>query len=80
MSETLEQRVVRVTSDVFGFPLEKLSLETTYQDVPNWDSLNLLNLLMAIEAEFDISVAPEEAAEFVSVERVLKLVRAKLGN
>lgn len=77
MPESLEQRVFRVTSDVFGSPLEKLTLATTYEDVPNWDSLNLLNLLMAIESEFDISVGPEEASEFVSIAKVVALIRSK---
>ena len=44
---------------------EQVTRETSHETVEGWDSLNLLNVLMSIEAEFDVTVSPEEAAEFV---------------
>ena len=77
VAAALEQRAFQVVADVFGVPLERVTLKTSHQDVANWDSLNILNLLMAIEAEFNVSVSPEEAADFVNVERIMELLRAK---
>ncbi len=77
MSDTVEQRTRRVVAEVFGLPLEQVTLATSHENVENWDSLNLLNVLMAIEGEFDVSVSPEEAASFVSVEKILAVLKAK---
>jgi acyl carrier protein len=74
---SVEERTCKVVAEVFGLPLESVTRETSHETVEGWDSLNLLNVLMSIEAEFDITVSPEEAAEFVSVERILAVLRSK---
>jgi acyl carrier protein len=72
-----EERTRKVVAEVFGLPVEQVTLETSQQTIEDWDSLNLLNVLMAIEGEFDVSVSPEEAASFVSVEKILEALRTK---
>jgi acyl carrier protein len=46
----------------------------------NWDSLAHLNLLMAVEQEFKVSLDDEEVAQLNSFEVVLGIVESKLGN
>ena len=77
MPNTVEERTRKVVAEVFGLPLEAVTLQTSHETVNDWDSLNVLNVLMAIEGEFDVSVSPEEAAEFVSVERILAVLQTK---
>jgi acyl carrier protein len=74
---TVEARTRRVVAEVFGLPLETVTPQTSHETVDDWDSLNVLNVLMAIEGEFDVSISPEEAAEFVSVERILAVLKTK---
>lgn len=80
MADSVEQRTRQVVADVFGLPLEKVTLATSHETVEEWDSLNLLNILMAVEGEFGVSVSPEEAAEFASVEKIVAVVRSKGVN
>jgi acyl carrier protein len=77
VSNTLEQRTRQVVADVFGLPLEKVTRETSHETIEEWDSLNVLNILMAVEGEFGVSISPEEAADFVSVERILAVLKTK---
>ena len=77
MVEPLELRVRRVVSSVLGLPLERVTLSTSNDDVENWDSLLIINLLMAIEAEFEVSLTPEEAGGLLSVELIVQLLREK---
>ena len=77
MVEPLELRVRRVVSSVLGLPLERVTLSTSNDDVENWDSLLIINLLMAIEAEFKVSLTPEEAGGLLSVELIVQLLREK---
>ncbi len=77
MSDSLEERTRKVVAEVFGLPLEKVTRATSTETVEEWDSLNVLNILMAVESEFAVSISPEEAAGFVSVEKILKVLESK---
>lgn len=77
MAEALELRVREMVSSVLGLPLERVTLNTSHDDVENWDSLQIINLMMAIEAEFGVSLTPEEAGGLLSVELIVQLLREK---
>ena len=55
----------------------KVTRATSHETVEEWDSLNVLNMLMAVESEFGVSISPEEAANFVSVEKILAVLASK---
>lgn len=69
----------RVFSDVLETPLEEIRPDSNPDTVENWDSINHLNLVMAIEQEFGMELEPEEIEEMLSVEQTLKLLNAKLS-
>ncbi len=75
--ETIEARVCRVVSDVFGVAREQVTIKTSHDNVQNWTSLNILHLVMALEAEFGISITPDEAADFLSVELIIAVLKEK---
>ena len=77
MSESVEQRTRRLVAEVFGLPLDSVTRATSHETVEEWDSINVLNLLMAVESEFDVVVSPEEAASFMSVEKILAVLGTK---
>jgi len=74
---TIEIRTRKVVSDVLGVTLESVTLETTYRDVKQWDSLNVINMVMALEAEFAIALEIEDAARFTSVVAILDVLRER---
>lgn len=80
MPEPLELRVRRVVSSVLGLPIEQVTLKTSNDDVENWDSLSIVNLMMAIEEEFQVSLSPEEAADLLSVELITHVLQEKLAQ
>jgi acyl carrier protein len=64
-------------AEVFGLPLESVTRATSHETVEEWDSLSVLNILMAVEAEFGVAISPEEAANFVSVDKILATLESK---
>jgi acyl carrier protein len=74
---TLEERVYKVVSEVLGLPLASVGLKTSYETVPHWDSVNMINLLMAFEAEFEIRMDTTDAARLKSVPEILEVVRKR---
>ena len=52
-------------------------METSHDTVANWDSLNMINLLLALEAEFEVGLDIEDATDLVSVSDIVHLLRER---
>ena len=78
MQSTVDDRIHRIVSDVFGVPLDKIDENTSPDTAEEWDSHGHVNLILALEAEFDISLTPEDAMEMLSV-KLIGLILADLG-
>jgi len=70
-------RVRSIFSDVFQIPLEQVQPESSPDTIPNWDSLQHLNLVLAVEQEFNVQFSPEEIEQLLSVELVAALLEEK---
>jgi acyl carrier protein len=66
-----------LVADVLGVPVEGVKRETSYNDVPAWDSLNIVKLAMAVEVEFDVAITADDAINFTSVSAILEVLRQK---
>ena len=77
MSESLEDRVRQLVSDVFGVPLAQVTLTTSRDEIQDWDSVNVVNLVMALESEFNVALSIDDAADLLSVGIIIALLREK---
>jgi acyl carrier protein len=68
MSENLRPRIYATIAATFGIPLTAVNEHTGNDTIAEWDSMNQLHLLIALEAEFGVSFDPEHAIELVSVQ------------
>ena len=59
--------VVDVMADVFGVPRDELGASTVRDDIPEWDSLGHLNLMLALEEAFNVTFSVDEMPGLVSV-------------
>ncbi len=71
-----EDRVKKIVAAVFGIPIDSVDDESNADTIEKWESLSHINLILAIEAEFAVSLSPEEAMEMLSV----KLIRMTLED
>jgi acyl carrier protein len=62
-----QDRLFQTVANVFGVPVSELSDESSPETISAWDSLNHLNLVVALEGEFGISLTPEDAMEIRNV-------------
>lgn len=76
---SVEDRVRQVVADVLGLPVDRIGLETSHQDVDGWDSLNVINMMMAIESEFAVELDADDAGRLVSVAAIVDVVRERIG-
>jgi acyl carrier protein len=69
--------VRRVIADVLGVEPAGLAPESSPDTVESWDSVQHLNLIIALEQEFGVRFAPEEIEEALSVAAIAEMVRRK---
>ena len=67
MTTTVTHRIYNIVSQVFGVPIVEITDESSADTIETWDSLNSLNLVLALEAEFGVSLSPDDAVEMLSV-------------
>ena len=80
MSGTTFEQVRAIASDVFGVPSGQLSADSSPEMVENWDSMQHLNLVLAIEEKFGIQLDPEEIEQMKTIGAVAALVDKKLQS
>ena len=79
MNNPIPDQVRQIAADVFGIPLEEVTLESTQDDIEKWDSLQHINLVMALEQNFSIEILPEEIGEMGKIGDVVQVVEGKLS-
>jgi acyl carrier protein len=79
LNSTLAQ-VQAIASDIFGVPVGKITADSSPETIETWDSMQHLNLVLAIEEKFGLQLAPEEIEEMKSVGAVATLVDKKIQS
>jgi acyl carrier protein len=72
-----EQRLYRIISQVFDVPVERITAESGPDDISSWDSVGLLNLALALEAEYGIQLDPDDMADMLSVNLVKTILKER---
>ncbi len=78
MSDDLFERFKGHAVTVLAVDADKVTLEASFADDLDADSLDLVELVMALEDEFDVSIEEEELEGVTTVAQAVDLVRAKL--
>lgn len=77
MSDTLS-RFTKCAVEVLSVDASQVTMEASFADDLEADSLDLVELVMALEEEFDISVEEEELEGVAKVSDAVALVESKL--
>lgn len=63
----MENMIIKqIMSAVFEIPVESITNDASIDDIDNWDSLRHLNLILALEEEFGVSIPDEEVGNLVN--------------
>lgn len=76
MTASVTTRLYNLLGDVLGVDPVNLSEESSPDTVAEWDSLNHLMVVTAIEGEFDISISIDEAVAMRSIAAIREQLRA----
>ena len=68
------EKLQEIIADVLNVDPNEVTMETTF------DSLDVFQIIMGIEEEFDIQIEAEEAEHIVSVEDAVEAIKKKLAE
>ena len=74
----IEQRVRNILFSVLGIEIREINSNTSPDTVDNWDSINHLNLMIAMEEEFDVEFSQENILKMITFEEMCTTVEDKL--
>ncbi len=77
MMDHMEERIIDVMSSVFGVDAGTLNEESSQDNVEEWNSIKYLDLIVALEEEFDISIPIEEVGNMTNF-KYIKLTLEEL--
>lgn len=72
-----ENTLKQVMATLLNVDVSTIDLEASMDTIPNWDSLRHMNLVLALEEEFKVSIPDEDAGNITSY-KLIKLVLADL--
>jgi acyl carrier protein len=75
---TIEERIIQIVCDNLGVNKEQLNRGTKFQDDIGADSLDIVELVMELEEEFEITIPDEEAEKLKTLGEAIDYIEAKL--
>ena len=71
------ERLASVFDEAFGCDPEQFSIDMAPEDVPNWDSVGHMNMVMELEKQFDQQFEVDEIMEMSSPAKIIEILQAK---
>lgn len=73
------EKLKKIIVEVLNVDEEEISMETTFVDDLGADSLDVFQIIMGLEEEFDIEIPNEEAEKIVTVGDAVEQIKSALN-
>ena len=74
--ESVENRVKKIVAEQLGVNESEIKNESTFVDDLGADSLDTVELVMALEEEFETEIPDEEAEKIASVQQAIDYINS----
>ncbi|MDW8801058.1 MULTISPECIES: acyl carrier protein [Clostridium] len=69
------EKVQSIVSEQLGIGVEEITMEASFIDDLGADSLDIVELIMALETEFDFEIPDEDAEKITTVADVVEYIK-----
>ena len=69
------EKLKKMIAEVLNVDPDEITMETTFQDDLGADSLDVYQIIMGIEEEFDIEIPAESAEQVTTVEEAVEMIK-----
>ncbi len=74
------EKMQKIISDILNVDPKEITMDTTFVDDLGADSLDVFQIIMGIEEEFDIEVPTEKAEEIRTVGQAVEMIRSAING
>ncbi len=74
----METRIKTVMADVLGVDKSSITDDSSFEKIEQWDSLNHIKLIVALEEEFDVEFDDEEVGNMMNYQMIKLIVEKKI--
>ena len=74
------EKLKKIIAEVLNVDENEITMETTFTDDLGADSLDIFQIIMGLEEEFDIEIANEEAENIVTVADAVEQIKNALNS
>jgi len=74
---SIEERVKKIVVDQLGLKEEEVTVEASFVDDLGADSLDTVELVMALEEEFEMEIPDEDAEKITTVQQAVDYIKGK---
>ena len=78
MENKLDKKIKKIMANVFKIELDNINNDSSPNSIKEWDSLKHLNLIVALEEEFEIKFDEDEIASMISFSIISATIQAYL--
>jgi acyl carrier protein len=76
MAATVEERVKKIVVEQLGVKEDEVSLNASFVDDLGADSLDTVELVMALEEEFGTNIPDEEAEKITTIQQAVDYIKS----
>ena len=73
----MKEKVLKVVSQIMNVPVKELSEDSSPDTIERWDSLQHMNLVLALEQEFNVSFTDQQIIEMMNVALICETLKEK---
>ena len=72
--ENIEERIKEVMSAVFEVDIDAINEESSQDSIENWESIKTLDLIVALEEEFGVTIPLEEVGNMTNFKYIKLMI------
>ncbi len=76
----MKERLFKIMSTILDINTSLISEDTSMSDIEGWDSLKHMNLIFALEEDFNVKFTDEEIVKMTSVKMLLESLKKHSSN
>lgn len=73
--ENIDERIKDVMSAVFGVDADTINEDSSQDNIEGWESIKTLDLIVALEEEFEITIPLEEVGNMTNFKYIKLMIQ-----
>jgi acyl carrier protein len=77
MDDAIIERIRMLLADVFQQPLENIKKDLAFGDLPQWDSMGHMDVMIALEERFGVEITADTITKLTSLPAIYTYLKEK---